>query len=476
MDRAMGNQNTTALVDLAAIVVSFLLANAMRYGVIGMGNYVSQMLFGFILCAYLINFVFFAAKAQQPGVTEFSGRLRRIVICNVRMLAIVLVFMFAFKISYTQSRFVVATFFILDTVLMLLAQTGYKRMLERYYQNPDKCQKLVLFTNEHNCLQALHSTNRNLVLAYDLSAIVVMGEEKPERFYRVKRHKEGKKSSYLVEGKGDVMDFLTKEIVDEVLLSLPDTNQDQLMDLITKLEDMGITVHLTINTFNLKQFPKSWGRFGDYNVLDFYEREFTPGELFLKRAMDIVVGFIGCLVCILVGIFVCPAIYIEDPGPVVFRQRRVGKNGRFFYIYKFRSMYQDAEERKKELMAQNEMHGLMFKMKDDPRITKVGKFIRKTSLDEFPQFFNVLFGSMSIVGTRPPTVDEFEQYSMHHKRRLQMKPGITGLWQVSGRSDIQDFDEVVKLDCQYIDEQSIWLDIKILFQTVMVVLLRKGAD
>ena len=150
-------------------------------------------------------------------------------------------------------------------------------------------------------------------------------------------------------------------------------------------------------------------------------------------------------------------------------------NGRYFYIYKFRSMYKDAEERKKALMEKNEMKGLMFKMTDDPRITKVGKFIRKTSIDELPQFFNVLIGDMSLVGTRPPTVDEFKQYESYHKRRLSMKPGITGMWQVSGRSDIEDFEEVVKLDLQYIDNWSIGLDIKILFKTVGAVFKRGGA-
>ena len=127
-------------------------------------------------------------------------------------------------------------------------------------------------------------------------------------------------------------------------------------------------------------------------------------------------------------------------------------------------------------MAKNEMNGLMFKMKDDPRITKIGKFIRKTSIDEFPQFFNVLKGDMSLVGTRPPTEDEFLLYEERHKRRLSLKPGITGLWQVSGRSDIQDFEEVVKLDCEYIDNWSLWYDVKILVQTVLVVLLHRGAS
>lgn len=138
-------------------------------------------------------------------------------------------------------------------------------------------------------------------------------------------------------------------------------------------------------------------------------------------------------------------------------------------------MYIDAEERKKDLLAQNEMNGLMFKMKDDPRITKVGKFIRKTSIDEFPQFYNVLKGDMSLVGTRPPTEEEFMQYEERHKRRLSLKPGLTGLWQVKGRSEITDFEEVVKLDLEYIDNWSIWLDIKLLIETVFVVLFQRGA-
>ncbi len=144
-------------------------------------------------------------------------------------------------------------------------------------------------------------------------------------------------------------------------------------------------------------------------------------------------------------------------------------------MYKFRSMYKDADTRKAELMAHNEMQGAMFKMENDPRVTKVGKFIRKTSLDEFPQFFNVLKGDMSLVGTRPPTVDEVEQYRITQKRRLAVIPGITGLWQATGRSDIADFEEVVKLDLEYIDTWSIGLDIKLLFMTVANVIKRRGA-
>ena len=138
-------------------------------------------------------------------------------------------------------------------------------------------------------------------------------------------------------------------------------------------------------------------------------------------------------------------------------------------------MRPDAENLKKDLMTKNEMNGLMFKMDNDPRVTRIGKFLRKTSLDELPQFINVLKGDMSLVGTRPPTVDEYEKYQPEHKARVSMMPGLTGLWQVSGRSDIKDFNEVVKLDMQYIDNSSFWLDVKIILMTVKVVLFGKGA-
>ena len=188
-----------------------------------------------------------------------------------------------------------------------------------------------------------------------------------------------------------------------------------------------------------------------------------------KRIFDILFSGMAILCLSPLLIFTALAIRLESKGAVIYKSKRVGSNYQIFDFLKFRSMYMDAEERKKELMAQNEMDGLMFKMKDDPRITKVGKFIRKTSIDELPQFWNVLKGDMSLVGTRPPTVDEFEQYSAYHKKRLCQKPGLTGVWQVSGRSTITDFEEIVQMDVDYIDHWSIWRDIGILFKTVWLV-------
>ena len=199
------------------------------------------------------------------------------------------------------------------------------------------------------------------------------------------------------------------------------------------------------------------------------------GYLFLKRLFDIVASFVAILILLLPMLVIAICIKLDSPGPVIFRQTRVGKNGRTFQIYKFRSMYVDAEERKSELLSQNEIAGgVMFKIREDPRITRVGRILRNLSIDELPQFFNVLGGSMSLVGTRPPTPDEVEKYGTRQWRRISIKPGLTGMWQVNGRSLVTDFEKIVELDVEYIDNWSLMEDIRILCKTVTVLL--KHAD
>ena len=194
------------------------------------------------------------------------------------------------------------------------------------------------------------------------------------------------------------------------------------------------------------------------------------GYRWLRRFQDILFSLIAIIILSPVMLITVISIIIDDPkGGPVFSQIRVGKNGKEFKMYKFRSMVVDAEDRLKELLEENEMDGPVFKIADDPRITRVGKFIRKTSIDELPQFINVLKGDMSLVGTRPPTVNEFKQYEGHHKRRLSMKPGLTGMWQAYGRNTVQDFEDVVKMDLEYIDNWSIGLDFKIIFKTILTV-------
>ena len=271
--------------------------------------------------------------------------------------------------------------------------------------------------------------------------------------------------------------YAIREVVDEVFILVPEEPDKQIQKLVQKFEEMGITVDLNINLYELdvESGTKYLNRVGKYPTITFAQREIPLHMVAMKRLLDIIGAIVGLLITAVVTIILGPLIKLESPGPLFFSQKRVGRNGRIFKIYKFRSMYADAEERKKELMEQNEMDGLMFKMTDDPRITKIGKFIRKTSLDELPQFWNVLKGDMSLVGTRPPTVDEFEQYEGYHKRRLSMTPGLTGVWQVSGRSDITDFEEIVSMDVEYIKNWSLKRDIEIILKTVQVVLHSDGA-
>ncbi len=195
----------------------------------------------------------------------------------------------------------------------------------------------------------------------------------------------------------------------------------------------------------------------------------------LKRAMDFVGALCGLIIISPIILLAAICIKWEDPtGPVFFYQTRVGKNERLFRMYKLRSMYTDAEERLKELLDQNEIRGAMFKMKDDPRVTKVGKFLRKTSLDELPQLFNVLRGEMSLVGPRPPLTREVAEYTEHDKKRLAVTPGCTGLWQVSGRSTLS-FKEMVDLDLQYIEKRCLLFDVRILFRTFRAVIASRDA-
>ncbi len=282
-------------------------------------------------------------------------------------------------------------------------------------------------------------------------------------------------------------DYICREWVDAIYIDCPSTDPE-IAKFMEACRQMAVPLHYHVpgmGLFGEKQFVE---RIAGTTVLTTTINYATPVQNLAKRCLDILGGLVGSIFALLIMLFIGPIIKIKSPGPILFKQERIGQNGKRFKIYKIRSMYMDAEERKKELMAQNRVSdGMMFKMDFDPRIignkilpdgtkkTGIGEFIRGTSLDEFPQFFNVLAGQMSLVGTRPPTPDEWDKYAYHHRARLACKPGITGMWQVSGRSAITDFEQVVRLDTEYITNWSLGLDVKILLKTIVVVFARKGA-
>ena len=217
-----------------------------------------------------------------------------------------------------------------------------------------------------------------------------------------------------------------------------------------------------------------------YNVVTTNLNMITPYDALIKRILDVIFGLFGCLLALAVMAVVGPKIKKLSPGPLLYKQERIGENGKKFKMFKIRSMYMDADRRKAELEAQNShSDGMLFKMDFDPRVigneilpdgtqkTGIGDFIRRTNLDELPQFFNVLRGEMSVVGTRPPTVDEWEKYQYHHRARMSIRPGVTGLWQISDQKDHMSFDEVVKLDTEYIANWSKHRDLWIIFRTLV---------
>ncbi|MBQ8592552.1 MAG: sugar transferase [Lachnospiraceae bacterium] len=374
--------------------------------------------------------------------------------------------LFVIKEAGNTSRGVYGYFAIINFVLTYLVHIAFKKYMQTFYRAGRNSDKVLIVTTSELIDKVLADIKKDAAWSYKVTAIALLDKNMTGNCVE--------DIPVVADGK-TLFENVQHSELDVVFIHLPDDSRDKVKKIISGFEKMGVTCHYSVDIMGIELPGKSAGRFAGYMVITYAAAVFDYRRMLVKRFMDIVGGIVGLTITAILTPFIALAIKCNSRGPVFFSQMRIGKNGRRFKMYKFRSMYIDAEERKKELEAQNEIKGLMFKMENDPRITKVGKFLRKTSLDELPQFYNILKGDMSLVGTRPPTCDEFEQYDIEYRRRLSITPGLTGMWQVSGRSDITDFDEVVKYDLEYIDNWSITLDIKILLQTIGVVLFGKGS-
>ena len=268
--------------------------------------------------------------------------------------------------------------------------------------------------------------------------------------------------------------ILDDNVIDEVIFAVPRERLAHIEGAFRLCQEQGASARVCLELFDVGGARVAFGDMDGLPMLSFTRAPTDEVALFFKRAFDVISSAVAVLLLAPLFIATAIAVKLDSPGPVFFRQVRVGKNGRPFKMLKFRSMHVDAEARLDSLRSLNEVSGPVFKMRDDPRVTRVGRFIRRTSLDELPQFLNVLSGEMSIVGPRPPVPAEVKQYQRWQRRRLSVKPGITCTWQVSGRSDIS-FDQWMKLDLEYIDTWSLWQDIQICLRTVPAVLLSRGA-
>lgn len=376
----------------------------------------------------------------------------------------VLVYMYATKTSVQYSRQMLFVFLGVFILLSYFGRVVLKRAIrKRKLEDQNKAWMLVV-ADTHTVEQCLDEIAHDKYTDFKVSGVVVIDQD---------MRGETIQGIPVVASADTFMEYLRTNVVDEVFIN--GNTRSSAEALATEIVELGITAHISL--INTKQMVpnRRIENYGSYIVLTSSMHIANARQLFVKRLMDIVGGLVGLLLTAIAFVIFAPIIKIQSPGPIFFKQVRIGKNGRRFNFYKFRSMYMDAEERKAELMKDNEMSGNMFKMENDPRIIPIGHFMRKYSIDELPQFWNVLKGDMSLVGTRPPTVDEFEQYEGYHKRRLSMTPGLTGVWQVSGRSDITDFEEIVSMDVEYIKNWSLKRDIEIILKTVQVVLYSDGA-
>ena len=273
----------------------------------------------------------------------------------------------------------------------------------------------------------------------------------------------------------DIPFLVNRLVIDRVIFVVPRLWLHRIEDALQACEEVGVSSSISLDLYNLHIAQTRQTDFNGYPLLEFETFHAQEWQLFIKRLIDIAISAVMLFLFSPLMVLVAILIKITSRGPVFFKQIRCGLNGRKFIFFKFRSMVANADELKNDLMQHNEMDGPVFKMKRDPRITPFGHFLRRTSIDELPQLFNVLKGDMSIVGPRPPLVNEVENYQIWQRRRLSLKPGITCIWQVSGRNKI-GFDQWMKMDLDYIDHWSLLLDAKILIRTIFVVLIGYGAE
>lgn len=469
MNRNKSLEIVVFITDFLALVSSYLLASYLYLVVIKNNRIFLEQSFYFSLSLYIISFI----VSEMLTIRKNKLFLSR---TNLEEIFNMIKNVMVFAITFAGAAFIMGKtelisrgVYFVALLLFLIVGSIYRFILRRHYfkKNADKKPKILIITSYNQAqegveLSKILSGSVVDIIGYALIDIDMVGNT--------------------VNGVPVVANFETLgnytryEAIDGVLVILQNGMLKSVENTLAEIESMGMLVHVGLSALsNYNSGISRLNHIGNYAVITYAETIHSEESMILKRIIDIIGGAVGVIITVIVAAFLGPIIKLESPGPVFFKQKRVGKNGRQFNIYKFRSMGVDAEARKKDLLGQNEVDGHMFKLTNDPRVTKVGKFIRATSIDELPQFFNVLKGDMSLVGTRPPTVDEFNQYKSHHKKRLSMKPGITGMWQVSGRSNITDFEEVVRLDAEYIDNYSLFLDIKILAKTFVVVFAKVGS-
>ena len=483
------------ILDICILFVSYVLAYYIRHGTladISKSLYMSVLFI--ILATDLVGILvldIYKNVLKRGYYEELKANFKQIALIVSSSTLYLFVMKQATDFSRLTLFYMMGIYFVMGYVARLLL----KKIVQKRVKEQPK-ERMLLVTEKALLKDVVQEMSKEEIRDYEIIGVALtdQGRITDEEVSIILRDNELinvsfiKEEAFIVAGRDELVEYVAHEWIDRILLYV-EKKDEKIEELVSSFIEMGITLQMVV-MHSVKGMSKyqSIEKVGRYVVVTNAIFHMSTIQIIAKRCIDILAGIVGCIITLVLTVLLGPIIYIQSPGPIFFKQERIGLNGKRFYIYKFRSMYMDAEKRKKELQKDNRVsNGMMFKLDWDPRIIGskilsdgthkkgIGNFIRDWSLDEFPQFYNVLKGDMSLVGTRPPTVDEWVKYEKHHRARLAMKPGITGLWQVSGRSNITDFEEVVKLDTQYITEWNMGMDLRILFKTVWVVFHRDGA-
>lgn len=458
---------TYTVTDFICIVIASIVANIVYVNVMGQKMSITSLEhIGFLTISTILFMIMFMLLSIYDNTIEEQGNLTPKILIKMFIAYIISSLLLGAGLYYLDvevSRRFIAIYVIAVMLLQLINKFIMKLTQYNGSGKSEAVRNILVVGQSNRGLNYIDEIEKHNYLNFNLVGYISIKEPNP--YARL---------AYLgtVE---ELVDIVKDYVIDEIAVARPLSYDSRLEEVLSQCQSMGVTITMLLDVKTEDSTKAHVAMVGNIPVLKFHTVSLNETQLFAKRMLDIIGACAGMILFGLAFVIVGPMIKLESQGPVIFKQNRVGKNGRVFKVWKFRSMGVDAEAKKAALMTNNEMTGHMFKMTNDPRITKVGAFIRKTSIDELPQFWNVLRGDMSLVGTRPPTVNEVKEYEQHHRRRISITPGITGNWQVSGRSDVEDFEEVVRLDSDYIENWSIWSDINILFKTVWVVIAGRGS-
>jgi len=456
------------IADILVTILSFILTYWIRqdlfyekFGALSPLSQYFQLLPGIILVWGFHLFLFKTYKSYRT-IPLFRGTLDmfKVVFCSGLLLTLII---FAFKFHFV-SRLFIGIFLIINFIALCLHRTMV-RLLARYVRKKGiNYRNLLIVGTGQRAINLVKKVEKNSHWGLRIEGLI---DKDPSL---IGKEISGIKVIGTLE---NIAQNLKERVIDEVIFSVPRKWLDEIEEAIHVCEEIGVTVRLATD------FYPFIGKI-DFEELDgipLLNLSTTPQKtdlLFIKRLLDILISLIALFLLSPILLATAIVIRIDSSGPILFKQKRVGLNGRTFTFYKFRSMVKDAEQIRSRFEHLNEMSGPIFKIREDPRLTKIGKFIRKFSIDELTQLFNVLKGDMSLVGIRPPIPEEVEKYEGWQRRRLSMKPGITCIWQVSGRNKV-DFEQWMKMDLNYIDNWSLKLDFKLLFKTIPAILFTKGA-